>query len=53
MWMMPALRAVSLILARPILGLPLPSAIESFTGMMLMERVSACVSVIEPEKPPL
>ena len=33
----PALRAVSLILARPIFGLPLPSAIDSFTGMTLME----------------
>ena len=49
---MPALRAVSRILARPIFGLPLPSAIDSFTGMTLIERVSACVSVIEPEKPP-
>ncbi len=49
---MPALRAVSLILARPTFGLPLPSAIESFTGMTLMERVIACVSVIEPAWPP-
>ena len=37
----PALRAMSRILARPAFGLPLPSAIESFTGMTLIERISA------------
>ena len=30
-------------------ALPLPSAIESRTGMVLIERASAVVSVIEPE----
>src|SRR5262249_85222 len=49
---MPALRAVSLILARPIFGLPLPSAIESFTGITLMEGVGACGGVIDPAWPP-
>src|SRR5262249_19666854 len=49
---MPALRAVSRIMARPIFGLPLPSAIEIFTGITLMERVIACVSVIAPAWPP-
>ena len=45
----PILRAMWMILARPILALPLPSAIDSFTGMTLIERTSAWVSVIEPE----
>ncbi len=45
----PALRAMSRILARPVLGLPLPSAIEIFTGITLIERVSAMITVIEPE----
>ncbi len=49
---MPAFRDSSLILARPSFGLPLPSAIDSLTGMTLIERVSAMVIVIEPEKPP-
>src|SRR5262249_41496231 len=49
---MPALRAVSLILARPTFGLPLPTAIDSFTATTLIERFRASVSVIEPEKPP-
>jgi hypothetical protein len=39
-------------LARPAFGLPLPSAIDSLTGITLIERTSAIVSVIEPEKPP-
>src|SRR5215472_17331209 len=47
-----AARAVALIRARPTLGLPLPSAIESLTGMTLIERVIACVYVTAPEKPP-
>ena len=46
---MPALRAVSRIMARPTLGLPLPSAIDSLTGITLIERVIAWVSVMAPE----
>ena len=50
--LMPKRRATSTILARPALAglatLP-PSAIDSFTGTTLIERVIACVSVTEPE----
>src|ERR1700722_12519238 len=50
--LMPKRRATSTILARPTLAgfgdLP-PSAIDSFTGTTLIERVIACVSVTAPE----
>ncbi len=47
---MPNFRAVSMILARPAFGPSLPpSAIESFTGTTLIERVMACVRVTAPE----
>ena len=49
---MPILRAVWMIMARPSLALPWPSAIESFTGMTLIECVMASSSVTVPEKPP-
>ena len=42
----------AMILARPAFGLPLPSMIESFTGMVLIDLTSAMCSVVEPEKPP-
>jgi hypothetical protein len=48
----PNFRATSVILTRPAFAgfgdLP-PSAIDSFTGTTLIERVIACVSVTEPE----
>ena len=40
-----------MILARPTLGRSVPpSAIDSFTGTTLIERVIAWISVTEPEK---
>ena len=36
------------IFARPSFALPLPIVIESLTAMVLMERLMASVSVIEP-----
>ena len=48
----PKSRAVLTIMARPILGLPLPSAIERRTGITLIERLIASISVIAPEWPP-
>jgi hypothetical protein len=44
----PIFLAVSTIFARPILGLPLPIMIESRTATVLIECVSAWVSVIDP-----
>ena len=44
----PIALAVLTILARPTLALPLPIVIESLTAMVLIERLIASISVIEP-----
>ena len=45
----PIALASATILLRPVLALPLPMVIESFTAMVLIERISALVIGIEPE----